>query len=338
MAGTEEKTVKKPFEKPEITDSTSHELKEEIILRIQSLLFKDKKIPEDIKEKVIKEITDKLPEIISRRMDRIKEEIIRESINIAIASRRELLSLYKKGEKKKEEMFLRFNIHFRLQHMMLFSSVILLILTGLPLKFPDFSPVAVLVNVFGGIESTRIIHRIAASLLILFMVYHTFYTIFHSEGRRDFLLLLPTIKDVRDVIQNLKYFFGMSNEKPKFGRFSYVEKFDYWAVYWGCVIMIGSGALLWFQEFSLKILPKFVLDAAKEAHSDEALLATLAIVIWHFYNVHFNPDKFPGSLTWLHGKITKEEMIEHHPLEYEEIMEKRQQKTDEREQKVGKND
>jgi cytochrome b subunit of formate dehydrogenase len=338
MAGAEEKTVKKNFEKPEIKDSVSHELKEEIISKIQSLLFKeDKNIPEDIKEKVIKEITDKLPEIISRRMERVKEEIIRESITLAATSRKELLTLYKKEEKKKEEMFLRFNIHFRIQHMILFSSVILLILSGLPLKFPDFSPVAFLVNVFGGIESTRIVHRIAASLLVLFMVYHTLYTILHPEGRRDFLLLLPRLQDVKDVIQNLKYFFGMTDEKPKFGRFSYVEKFDYWAVYWGCVIMIGSGALMWFQELSLKILPKFVLDAAKEAHSDEALLATLAIVIWHFYNVHFNPDKFPGSLTWLHGKITKEEMMEHHPLEYEEIMRKREEMAEKNLQKTQKN-
>lgn len=333
MAGTEEKTVKKIFAKPEISDFFSHEIRDEVISRIQELLIKDKKIPEDIKEKVIKEINEKLPEIISRRMDRAKEEILKESINLALASRKDLLTLYRKEEKEKEEMFLRFNIHFRLQHMTLFTSVILLILTGLPLKFPDFSPVAFLVDVFGGIESTRIIHRIAASLLILFMVYHTLYTIFHPEGRRDFLLLLPRIKDVKDVIQNLKYFFGMTDEKPKFGRFSYVEKFDYWAVYWGCVIMIGSGALMWFQELSLKILPKFVLDAAKEAHSDEALLATLAIVIWHFYNVHFNPDKFPGSLTWLHGKITKEEMMEHHPLEYEEIMRKREQIKEERERR-----
>jgi len=330
MAGTEEKTVKKKFLLPEITELIHTSLRDEIINRIRTELFsEEEKLPEDIKEKVLQELTEKLPEIISKRIERTKEEIIKECKNIAISSRKELLTLQKKEEK--EEMFQRFNIHFRLQHMTLFTSVILLILTGLPLKFHDFSPVAFLVSLFGGIENTRIVHRIAATLLILFMVYHTIYTIFHKEGRRDFFLLLPRLQDVKDVIQNLKYFLGLSPQKPRFGRFSYVEKFDYWAVYWGCVIMIGSGALMWFQDLSLKFLPKFVLDAAKEAHSDEALLATLAIVIWHFYNVHFNPDKFPGSLTWLHGKITKEEMMEHHPLEYEEIMKKREQ------EKNGKN-
>jgi hypothetical protein len=86
------------------------------------------------------------------------------------------------------------------------------------------------------------------------------------------------------------------------------------------IIMIGSGALLWFESTAMQFMPKFVLDIAKEAHSDEALLATLAIVIWHFYNVHLNPHKFPMSRTWITGRISREEMIEEHPLEYEEIM------------------
>jgi len=84
--------------------------------------------------------------------------------------------------------------------------------------------------------------------------------------------------------------------------------------------MIGSGALLWFENITLSIFPKYMLDIAKEAHSDEALLATLAIIIWHFYNVHFNPHKFPMNKVWLTGRLSEEEMVEEHPLEYEEIM------------------
>ncbi len=97
-----------------------------------------------------------------------------------------------------------------------------------------------------------------------------------------------------------------------------MEKFDYWAVYWGMVVMITSGYILWFKDVTINQFGKFVFDIGREAHSDEALLATLAIVIWHFYNVHFNPHKFPGSLTWLNGKITLREFKEEHPLEYEE--------------------
>ncbi|MFQ6082644.1 MAG: formate dehydrogenase subunit gamma [Candidatus Aminicenantia bacterium] len=216
-----------------------------------------------------------------------------------------------------EEMAVRFNKHFLIQHMILFTSVIILILTGLPLKFPDL--LGGIISAMGGIETSRILHRVGATGLILVAVYHTFYSLFHKEGRRDLFLLLPRKKDFLDFFQMIKYFLGKADEKPKFGRFNYVEKFDYWAVYWGCVILIGSGLLLWFENISLRYFPKFILDIAKEAHSDEALLAALAIIIWHFYNVHFNPSKFPGTLTWWTGKISKKEMFEDHYLEYQEV-------------------
>jgi hypothetical protein len=87
--------------------------------------------------------------------------------------------------------------------------------------------------------------------------------------------------------------------------------------------MIGSGAFLWGESIAMKYFPKFVLDIAHEMHSDEALLATLAIVIWHFYNVHFNPERFPGTLMWWHGRISEHEIKDEHPLEYEEIMARR---------------
>jgi cytochrome b subunit of formate dehydrogenase len=164
-------------------------------------------------------------------------------------------------------------------------------------------------------------------MLIYFMVHHLLYTILTRDGRRDFILLIPMPKDIRDAVQNIRYFLGKTGERPKFGRFSYIEKFDYWAVYWGCIIMIGSGAFLWGESIALIYFPKFVLDIAHEMHSDEALLATLAIVIWHFYNVHFNPDRFPGTLLWWHGRISEHEIKEEHPLEYEEIMARRAKQT-----------
>ncbi|UCC44861.1 MAG: cytochrome b/b6 domain-containing protein, partial [Candidatus Zixiibacteriota bacterium] len=133
---------------------------------------------------------------------------------------------------------------------------------------------------------------------------------------RDFFLMIPRPRDIVDFVRTVLFFVGRRSAGPKFGRFSFIEKFDYWAVYWGMVIMIGSGIIMWFKEW----FPKYLYDIGREAHSDEGLLATLAIVIWHFYNVHFNPDVFPMSWVWWHGKLTEDEMKHHHPLEYAEIV------------------
>jgi len=271
------------------------------------------------------EQADEIREKIRRR---VRAEMERE-IRIRTATERREEERKVREERRREkhheegEMFQRFNRNFRFQHMVMFSSVIILIITGMPIKFPNFILSRVFMNLWGGINNSTIVHRIGAGMLIYFMVHHLLYTILSRDGRRDFMLLIPMPKDIRDAVQNVRYFLGRSPEKPKFGRFSYVEKFDYWAVYWGCVIMIGSGAFLWGESIALKYFPKFVLDIAHEMHSDEALLATLAIVIWHFYNVHFNPDRFPGTLMWWHGQISEHEMKDHHPLEYEEIMARR---------------
>ncbi|MGB3096295.1 MAG: cytochrome b/b6 domain-containing protein [Candidatus Deferrimicrobiaceae bacterium] len=259
---------------------------------------------------------------------RVLEEVERER-RIRTAKERREEERRRREEKRRErlheegEMFERFNRNFRFQHIVMFTSVIILIVTGMPIKFPEYVLSRYVVNLWGGIYNTTLVHRTGAVMLIYFMVHHLLYTVLSRRGRRDLVLLIPTPKDARDAVQNVRHFLGKTEEKPRFGRFSYIEKFDYWAVYWGCVIMIGSGLFLWFEGIVLKYFPKYILDVAHEMHSDEALLATLAIVIWHFYNVHFNPDRFPGTLMWWHGRISEHEMKEEHPLEYEEIMAKR---------------
>ena len=259
---------------------------------------------------------------------RVLEEIERERRIRTAAERREEERRRREAKRREKlfgegEMFQRFNRNFRFQHMVMFTSVIILIITGMPIKFPDFVLSRYLVSLWGGIHNTTTVHRVGAVMLIYFIVHHFFYTILSRQGRRDFVLLIPTPKDAKDAATNIRHFLGKTPDKPRFGRFSYIEKFDYWAVYWGCIIMIGSGLFLWFEGIVLKYFPKYVLDVAHEMHSDEAMLATLAIVIWHFYNVHFNPDRFPGTLLWWHGQISEHEIREEHPLEYEEIMAKR---------------
>jgi formate dehydrogenase subunit gamma len=217
-----------------------------------------------------------------------------------------------------EDMVERLSLQMRVQHMVMFSSCILLIVTGLPIKFHDAALAAAVMNLFGGPDVTRILHRIGAIGLTAVGIYHVFYCMYFEAGRRDFALLIPRLQDAKDAIHQILYFLGVRKTKPLFGRFSYIEKFDYWAVYWGMVVMITSGYIMWFKDAAINQFGKVVYDIGREAHSDEALLATLAIVVWHFYNVHFNPHRFPGSLTWWHGKISMKDFREEHTLEYEE--------------------
>jgi formate dehydrogenase subunit gamma len=297
----------------------------------------------DAVEKEVEEsLADRLSELSPEEADavrekihrRVQEEVERELRARAASDRREAARLAREARAKERqaeegEKFVRFNRNFRFQHMVMFTSVILLIVTGMPLKFPNFVLSRFVIAFWGGIQNSTIVHRIGAVMLMYFMVHHFLYTVLTRDGRRDFFLMVPGLKDAKDVALNMRHFLGKTSDRPRFGRFSYIEKFDYWAVYWGCVIMIGSGLALWFETDAMRFLPKYAIDMAHEMHSDEALLATLAIVIWHFYNVHFNPDRFPGTLLWWHGRLTEHEMKEEHPLEYEEIMARRAAKSPE---------
>ena len=289
------------------------QLRAELELELRGELGSSREVRAALREELDSRVDGDLSERIGADIERIKAEV-RESVQPVLEAERE-----KRKAKRGRRIYKRLNLTLRLQHGLMAISVIWLIITGLPLKFPDVPFFVATMDLLGGIDNSTWIHRFAATGLIVVSLWHVAYIIFFRNGRRDFLLMLPRWKDITDFMQQMKFYFGKSNEKPKFGRFSYVEKFDYWAVYWGCVIMIGTGAILWSPEITFSFVPKFVYDIAKEVHSDEALLATLAIIIWHFYNVHFNPSRFPGSMVWFHGRMTEEEMEEEHPLELEEI-------------------
>lgn len=288
-----------------LRDSLRHELEGEIRQAIEAELREV--LDQELRERVVARLKVELAEEIQARIARVKAELEAE-----ILARVEPIPAPREFE--------RFSWNFRAQHWVLLVSCLTLIITGLPVKFHEARLSQLFFDLVGGVQTSTLIHRIGAVGLMAVGAYHLFYLVAFREGRRNLLKLLPLPQDVLDFFQMIRYFLGWTEEKPRFGRFSYVEKFDYWAVYWGMVIMIGSGLILWFLETSLQFLPKFAADIAREAHSDEGLLATLAIIIWHFYNVHLNPEHFPMNRTFLTGRISEEEMHRHHPLEYEEFM------------------
>jgi cytochrome b subunit of formate dehydrogenase/uncharacterized protein (DUF2164 family) len=288
-----------------LRDSLKRELEGEIRQAVEAELREE--LSQELRERLVARLKGELSVEIQARIARVKAELEAEILARAVPA-------------PLPREFERFSQNFRVQHLVLMVSCVILIVTGLPLKFHEARISQIFFDLIGGVQMSTLIHRIGAVGLIAVGGYHLLYLLFFREGRRNFLGLLPRPKDATDFLQMLRYFLGRSDEKPRFGRFSYVEKFDYWAVYWGMVIMIGSGLILWFLETSLTFLPKFAADIAREAHSDEGLLATLAIIVWHFYNVHLNPEHFPMNWTFWTGTIEEEEMRRHHPLEYEVLI------------------
>jgi cytochrome b subunit of formate dehydrogenase len=164
-----------------------------------------------------------------------------------------------------------------------------------------------------------IVHRVAGVVMLAGGAWHIGYLAFTKPGRQLFLDLLPRWNDLTDPFKVLRYNLGLTEDKPKFGRFSYIEKSEYWALVWGTLIMGATGAILWFDNTSMGLFTKLGFDISRTIHFYEAILATLAIIVWHLYFVIFNPDIYPMNLSWLTGRMSEEEMHEEHPLELERL-------------------
>jgi cytochrome b subunit of formate dehydrogenase len=162
-------------------------------------------------------------------------------------------------------------------------------------------------------------HRIASVIMLASGVWHLCYLAFTAPGRKLFWDMLPRWRDVTDPWDVLKYNLGLAPEKPAFGRFCYIEKAEYWAMAWGTALMTVTGLILWFDNASMGYITKLGFDIARLVHFYEAVLATLAIIVWHFYWVVYNPDVYPMNLSWLTGRMSEGEMMEEHPLQLEEM-------------------
>lgn len=217
-------------------------------------------------------------------------------------------------------LYLRMTLHERLQHGVLVVSFVLLVVTGFMLRYPEaWWVVGIRKLSDSAFELRGLAHRIAGVAMVLSGVWHLWYLAFTVNGRKLLKDLLPQWRDVTDPWHVLKYNLGLSATKPAFGRFCYIEKAEYWAMAWGTILMAVTGAILWFDNTSMGYITKLGFDIARIIHFYEAVLATLAIIVWHFYFVIFNPEVYPMNLAWLTGRMSEQEMLEEHPLQLEEL-------------------
>jgi cytochrome b subunit of formate dehydrogenase len=209
-------------------------------------------------------------------------------------------------------MMVRMTLKQRWQHLILLLSFIVLVITGFALKFPD----SWFAHLLGMGETLRsVTHRVAGVVLIGAGIYHIFYLAAAREGRRLIKDLAPVPKDALDLWAALRYYLGLSQERPKFGRFNYAEKAEYWALVWGTALMGLTGVMMWAKVWVGNLLARWWVDVATAIHFYEAVLATLAIVVWHFYQVIFDPDVYPMNWAWWDGKMPVEQYRHEHELD-----------------------
>lgn len=198
--------------------------------------------------------------------------------------------------------------------------MIMLSLTGLVLKFHNNTFSVWLIKLEGGIWVRGMIHRIFAIALILLSIYHVLWVTFSDEGHRELMAITPRLKDFSDFFRKLAYNLGLSNKLPEFDKYDYLQKFQYWGVVFGTIIMVFTGIILWFVNQSMAILPKWVIDVTMLIHGWDGVLIFIVLFLFHLYNVHLNPEVFPMSKTWLDGKISIERLKHEHKLEYDKLM------------------
>ena len=237
---------------------------------------------------------------------------------------------YNENSKVKVKMqFQRFTRLNRVLHILMIVSFISLALTGMTLKFSFTGWAAILSHLFGGFESAGYIHRFFAVVMVSIFIIHIIgLTKLKKKEYKTWKALLFNHdsmlfnkKDLKDFIGSIKWFLG-KGERPQYGRWTYWEKFDYFAVFWGIFVIGSTGITLWFPEILTSVFPGWVINVATIIHSDEALLATGFIFTVHFFNTHLRPEKFPMDIVIFSGRMPLEEFKLDRPAEYKELVEK----------------
>jgi formate dehydrogenase subunit gamma len=217
------------------------------------------------------------------------------------------------------EYVVRFSFWSRFQHAAVILLFGVLLVTGMPQKWPYVDASRWVIDHLGGIFATRWIHRVAGICFTGLVAAHLSVAITGVLSRRMKPSMLLRRKDFKDAIDNLKYYAGFAEIPPKFGRFDYRQKFEYWGLVFGSLIMVATGFILYFPIAISRILPAELIPAAKVMHSYEALFAFLIVLIWHMAGAHLSPEAFPIDTSIFTGKIRKDKLRHEHALEYEDL-------------------
>ena len=217
------------------------------------------------------------------------------------------------------EYVVRFSFWACFQHAAAILLFGVLLLTGMPQKWPYVEASRWIIEHLGGIFAVRWLHRVAGIVFSILFVTHLVVAIAGVATRRTQPALLLNRKDFRDAVDNIRYYVGSAEAPPKFGRYDYRQKFEYWGLIFGALIMALSGFILYFPIAVSRVLPAELIPAAKVMHSSEALLAFLIVLIWHMFGAHLSPESFPMDTSIFTGKIRKEKLRREHPLEYEDL-------------------
>lgn len=204
-------------------------------------------------------------------------------------------------------------LFFRVQHLILMVTVIVLSLSGFTILFHRAGASELILAMEGGFKVRSLLHRSSAVVLLFLMLYHVFYVFFSREGREEFRKLKLKKKDFADFVDTLKYDIRLSDTYPVLNRYSYKEKFQYWGVNAGLLIMVFSGLILWFESVSMQVFPKWFLDIIVIVHGYEGMIMFIILLFWHLYNVHFSPGHFPMSKVWITGKVDREKFLRDRP-------------------------
>lgn len=213
----------------------------------------------------------------------------------------------------------RFTLSERVQHALLMASTLILLVTGFSLLFHDLWIGRWLLRLEGGVEGRGLIHRWAAVVLMGVSAYHLLSVLFTARGHAQFMALRPAWKDARDFLRMVRLNLGRAVEPPRFERFDYRQKYQYWAFAVASGTMVVSGLGLWFATQAMAVMPKWLFDLLAVLHGRESVVIFLMLFVWHLYDVHLRPEVFPMDWSWITGRISQADLKARHPAEYERL-------------------